>query len=194
MDGATEVGFKELLRVVKYVLDTHMYGLLLKPKKLTEMWNITAYTDSNWAGDKQTRISVAGYVLYFCGVAVAWKSKGMKHVTLSLSEAELVALSECVKDVKFVMKIVEDLGLELQRPVTVRVDNVGAMFLAENATTTQRTRHIDIRYKWVSEFIENGDVEIVFVKTAENDADIFTKNVSGDLNERHVKQMMHLED
>ena len=118
----------------------------------------------------------------------------MKHVTLSLSEAELVALSECVKDVKFVMKIVEDLGLELQRPVTVRVDNVGAMFLAENATTTQRTRHIGIRYKWVSEFIENGDVEIVFVKTAENDADFFTKNVSGDLNERHVNPMMHLED
>ena len=63
MDGATEVGFKELLRVVKYVLDTHLYGLLLKPKKYTKMWNITAYTDSNWAGDKETRISVAGYVL-----------------------------------------------------------------------------------------------------------------------------------
>ena len=177
--------------MVKHVLDTKMYGLMLKPKKLTKMWNITAYTDSNWADDKQTRISVAGYVLYFCGVAVAWKSKGMKHVTLSLSEAELVALSECMK---FVMKIVQDLGLELQRPVTVRVHNVGAMFLVENATTTQRTRHIDIRYKWVSEFIENRDVEIVFVKTAENDADIFTKNVSGDLNKRHVKQMMHLED
>ena len=58
----------------------------------------------------------------------------------------------------------------------------------------QRTRHIDIRYKWVSEFIENGDIQIVFVKTVNNNADIFTKNVSGDLNDRHVKRMMHLEE
>ena len=194
MDGATEVAYQELLRVIKYVLDTEGYGLKLEPKMNLEMWSIIAFSDSDWAGDKQSRISVAGYVLYFCGVAIAWKSKGMKHITLSSSEAELVALSECVKDVRFVIMIMEDLGLNLHRPVTVMVDNVGAMFLAENATTSQRTRHIDIRYKWVNEFVENGDVKIVFVKTAENDSDIFTKNVSGELNDRHVNQMMSIED
>ena len=190
MDGATEVGFQELLRVIKYVLDTENYGLKLEPKKENDMWNLEAFSDSDWAGDKQSRISICGYILYFCGVAIAWKSKGMKHVTLSSSEAELVALSECVKDVKFVMKILEDLGIKVQRPVTVRVDNVGAIFLAENATTSQRTRHIDIRYKWVSEFIENGEIEVIFVKTLENDADIFTKNTSSSVNDRHVERMM----
>ena len=60
----------------------------------------------------------------------------MKHITLSSGEAELVALSERVKDVRFVMKIMEDLKLEVQRPV-VRVNNVGAMFLAENSTTSE---------------------------------------------------------
>ena len=193
MDGATEVGFQELLRVIKYVLDTEKYGLKLEPKKENDMWNLEAFSDSDWAGDKQSRISICGYILYFCGVAIAWKSKGMKHVTLSSSEAELVALSECVKDVKFVMKILEDLGIKVQRPVTVRVDNVGAIFLAENATMSQRTRHINIRYKWVSEFIENGEIEVIFVKTLENDADIFTKNVSSSVNDRHMKRMMKLE-
>ena len=77
--------------------------------------------------------------------------------------------------------------------MTVRVDNVGAIFLAENATTSQRTRHIDIRYKWVSEFIENGEIEVIFVKTLENDADIFTKNVSSSVNDRHVERMMKIE-
>ena len=190
MDGATEVGFQELLRVIKYVLDTKKYGLKLEPKRENDMWNLEAFSDSDWAGDKQSRISICGYILYFCGVAIAWKSKGMKHVTLSSSEAELVALSECVKDVKFVMKILEDLGIKVSRPVTVRVDNVGAIFLAENATTSQRTRHIDIRYKWVSEFIENGEIEVIFVKTLENDADIFTKNTSSSVNDRHVERMM----
>ena len=193
MDGATEVGFQELLRVIKYVLDTEKYGLKLEPKKKDDMWNLEAFSDSDWAGDKQSRISICGYILYFCGVAIAWKSKGMKHVTLSSSEAELVALSECVKDVKFVMKILEDLGIKVSCPVTVRVDNVGAIFLAENATTSQRTRHIDIRYKWVSEFIENGEIEVIFVKTLENDADIFTKNTSSSVNDRHVERMMKLD-
>ena len=193
MDAATEVGYQELLRVIKYVLDTEDYGLKLEPRKENEMWNLEAFSDSDWAGDKQSRISICGYILYFCGVAIAWKSKGMKHVTLSSSEAELVALSECVKDVKFVMKILEDLGIKVPCPVTVRVDNVGAIFLAENATTSQRTRHIDIRYKWVSEFIENGEIEVIFVKTLENDADIFTKNTSSAVNDRHVKRMMKVE-
>ena len=179
--------------MIKYVLDTEKYRLKLEPKKENEMWNLEAFSDSDWAGDKQSRISICGYILYFCGVAIAWKSKGMKHVTLSSSEAELVALSECVKDVKFVMKILEDLGIKVSCPVTVRVDNVGAIFLAENATTSQRTRHIDIRYKWVSEFIENGEIEVIFVKTLENDADIFTKNMSSSVNDRHVERMMKLD-
>ena len=72
MDGATEVGYKELLRVIKYVLDTEDYGLKLEPKRNSEMWSIKAYSDSDWAGDKQSRISVAGYALYF----VEWRLLG----------------------------------------------------------------------------------------------------------------------
>ena len=114
----------------------------------------------------------------------------MRHVTLSSSEAELVALSECVKEVRFVVKILEDLKFTIPKPVVVRVDNIGAMFLAENNSTSQRTRHIDIRYKWVSEFIEEGEVSVVFVKTADNDANIFTKNVNKKLNEKHTRKII----
>ena len=116
----------------------------------------------------------------------------MKHVILSSSESELVAMSECVHQVCY-----EDHGrswLGIEAPCHSESRQCGCNVSCRDETNTQRTRHIDIRYKWVSEFIENRDVEIVFVKTAENDADIFTKNGSGDLNKRHIKQMMHLEE
>ena len=190
MDGATMLGYQELLRVIKYVLDTEGYGLKLKPVSEDETWRLTAYTDSDWAGDQESRISVSGYILYFGSVAAAWRSRGQKSVSLSSSEAEYVALSECVKDVRFVMKIMRELGMEPPIPVVVRIDNVGAMFMAENNTTSQRTRHIDIRYKWVAEFIEAGDIDAVFVKTADNDADIFTKNTSRVIHDKHVEKMM----
>ena len=51
--------------------------------------------------DKDTRYSVYGYIIYFCGFPVAWKSKSMKSVVLSTTEAEYVAVSEVVKEIKF---------------------------------------------------------------------------------------------
>ena len=190
MDGATMLGYQEFLRVIKYVLDTEGYGLKLKPVSEDEVWKLTAYTDSDWAGNQESRISVSGYILYFASVAVAWRSRGQNSVSLSSSEAEYVALSECMKDVRFVMEKMRELGMEPPIPVVVRIDNVGAMFMAENNTTSQRTRHIDIRYKWVAEFIEAGEIDVVFVKTSDNDADIFTKNTSRVIHDKHVEKMM----
>ena len=65
MDGATSARMKELKRVIKYVLDTSQYGLKLNPTSEPGLWTLVAYTDSDWAGDKEIRISISGYILYF---------------------------------------------------------------------------------------------------------------------------------
>ena len=65
--------------------------------------------------------------------------------------------------------------ITVKYPVTVRVDTVGAIFIASNITTTCHTKHVDIRYKYVNEYVEDGVVKIVFVKSADNDSDILTK-------------------
>ena len=57
-------------------------------------------------------------------------------------------------------------------PVMVRVENVGAIFLGGNNTTTSHTKHVDIRYNYVNEYVEGRIVEVVFVKLAENDSNI----------------------
>ena len=69
----------------------------------------------------------------------------------------------------------------------VHVDNVGAIFMSENLGATQRTKHVDARYHYVREFIEEGFIKIIFVKTDENKSDIFTKNVNQQIYEKHVE-------
>ena len=148
--------------------------------------DVTLYSDSDWAGDKDTRISVSGYCIFLQDVCISWKSKGQKSVTLSSSEAELVALSEAAKELKFISQILKSMKIQIELPIKCYVDNVGAMFMAENVTTSSRSKHIDIRYHYLREFIEEGFIELKFVKTKENLADIFTKNVSGETLERHT--------
>ena len=75
-------------------------------------------------------------------------------------------------------------------PITVRVDNVGAIFMAENVSVSPRTKHIDIRTKFLTQYIEEGFIKITFVKSDRNLSDGFTKNVSGDIYDTHNKEMI----
>jgi hypothetical protein len=100
-NGATEGNFKALLCTVKYVMDTKYLGLLLQPKLNQDGFFLEGISDSEFAGDPDTRISVYCYVLYFCGAPIAWKSKAEKSVNLSSTEAEYYATSEIAKEVIF---------------------------------------------------------------------------------------------
>jgi len=91
------------------------------------------------------------------------------------------------------MQILTELGVDYPKPVVVKIDNVGAMFMAENISSSARTRHIDVRLKFVNEFIEQGEIKVVFVRSADNDADVFTKNTSGDIHEKLTEKFQSKE-
>lgn len=101
MDGANPEAFKEMKRVIKFLLNTKTYGLKLNPKMdiKDEEWSMTVYTDSNWAGDKDNRRSVSGYIIFLKGVPILWKSRLQRTISLSSSEAEYYALSEAAKEI-----------------------------------------------------------------------------------------------
>ena len=101
MDGASMAQVTEMYRVINFVLETKTLGLRMVPIFNDGIWKLEALSDSDFANDKDTRYSVYGYIIYFCGVPVAWKSKSMKSVVLSTTEAEYVAVSEVVKEIKF---------------------------------------------------------------------------------------------
>ena len=86
--------------------------------------------------------------------------------------------------------ILSFMGVEVRRPITVNCDNVGAIFLGHNAKASAWTKHINIRYHFIREHVIDGIVKIVFVRSEENDADIFTKNVSRATYDRHSSKFM----
>ena len=103
----------------------------------------------DFAGDADTRRSVSGYVIYFMGCPVAWKSKGQENVTLLSTEAEYVAISEISSEMLFLKGMLEFLGLKVSYPIHVLADNIGAIYLTKTATGSNRTKHVDTRYHFV---------------------------------------------
>ena len=191
LDGATSAAFKEMLRIIKYVLDTKTLGLKLEPTmEKDQPWELNCFTDSDYAGDPDTRRSVSGYILYVKGVPICWRSKAQKCVTLSSSEAESIALSEAVKEIMFVLQLLENIEIPVKLPITVNVDNVGAIFMSKNVTTTSRTKHVHVRTRYVNEYQEDGVIKIIFVKSADNDSDILTKNMTSDGFIRHANKIV----
>jgi hypothetical protein len=176
--------------VVKFVIDTKNFCLQIKPEFKGKNWSLQVYFDSDWAGDFETRITVTGFILYLMNVAVCWRSKSQKGVTLSRTEAEYVAMSEAVKEVKFIYYLLLDIGIEVEFPIIVKTDNVGAMFMAQNSSSGVRTRHVDTRYHFVRENLDDGIIKIKFIKSVENQSDIFTKNVTQEIYERHVEKFL----
>ena len=191
MDGATEAHWKDMMRAIKYVIDTKEFCLLLKEDD-TKAGLIEAFCDSDFAGDTDTRRSVTGYVVHYNGIMVAWKSRAQKVVSLSSSEAEYYAISECVTEMLYTKQVIEFMGLPIQLPMKLKVDNMGAIYLANNAFTEQRTKHIDCRVHFVRDLIQNVPpiLSVDFVKSEDNKADSFTKNLNGATYMKHIKWYM----
>jgi hypothetical protein len=130
-------------------------------------------------------------LLFILRVApIFWKSRLQKTVSLSSTEAEYYALSEAAKEVKFIIMLLQSIGIEPTLPVIINVDNVGAIFMAENMSATARTRHVDARYHFIREMIVDNLIKVIFVKTDNNDADIFTKNTTQQVYDNHVKKYL----
>ena len=72
----------------------------------------------------------------------------------------------------------------------MKTDIIGAMFMAQNSSSGVRTRHVDTRYHYIRENVEDGIIKIEFVRSMENDSDIFTKNVTQEIYEKHVRNFL----
>ena len=124
MDVPTLGHMKEMDKVIRHVLSTKGYGLKFELKKDFIKWALKALSDSDFASDKESRISFFGYIIYFCGIPTTWRSKGMNSVVLSTTEAEYMALSEVVKELKFIVQLLQTMNIEVELPITVYEDNV----------------------------------------------------------------------
>ncbi|GJW86542.1 putative RNA-directed DNA polymerase [Tanacetum coccineum] len=138
---------------------------------------LVGFTDSDMAGNKDNMKSTSGYLMTFAGGAVSWQSRLQKCVALSTTEAEYMAATEACKELLWLKRFLQELGFKKQR-YAVLCDNQSAIHLAKNSMFHKRTKHIDIRYHWIRDAIEDGMFELNKVHTDDNASDMLTKAVA----------------
>ncbi|GKB06980.1 retrovirus-related pol polyprotein from transposon TNT 1-94 [Tanacetum coccineum] len=163
-------------RIFKYLRGTVNRGLWY-PKDSSIA--LTAYVDADHAGCQNTRRSTSGSMQLLGDRLVSWSSKRQKSAAISNTEAEYIALSGYYAQVLWMRSQLTDYDLGFNK-IPMYYDNKSAIALCCNNVQHSRSKHIDIRFHFIKEQVENGVVELYFVNTEYQLADIFTKALSRD--------------
>ncbi|CAA0817270.1 cysteine-rich RLK (RECEPTOR-like protein kinase) 8 [Striga hermonthica] len=129
------------------------------------------------AGDLDSRKSTSGFVFTFAGGAVSWQSKLQKSVALSTTEAEYIAMTEAGKEMLWLKRFLQQLGMKQER-YDIHCDSQSALDLSKNAMYHSRTKHIDVRYHWLRQAVEEQLLKLEKIHTDKNPADMMTKVVT----------------
>ena len=100
-----------------------------------------------------------------------------KTVSLSTSESELIQYTECAQDMMYRYRLLKEMDLQVELPMILRGNNQRAIDIVNSWSSTGRTRHIDVRYKFLRELKESNLIRMVWCSSKENEADVFTKNL-----------------
>jgi hypothetical protein len=137
-------------------------------------FDLIGYSDADWAGCKIDRKSTSG-TCQFLGRSLASRaSKKQNSVALSTTEAEYIVAGHCCAQLLWMRQTLRDYGYKLSK-VPLLCDNESAINMADNSVEHSRTKHIDIRYNFLRDHQQKGDIEIAYVNTQNQLADIFTK-------------------
>ncbi|GJV77552.1 retrovirus-related pol polyprotein from transposon TNT 1-94 [Tanacetum coccineum] len=137
-------------------------------------FELIAYSDANHAGCKDNCKSTSGGLQFLGGKLVSWSSKKQDCTAMSTAEAEYVSLSACCAQVIWMRTQLLDYGYKYNR-IPMYCDSKSAIAISCNPVQHSKTKHIDIRYHFIKEHVEKGTVEIYFVGTEYQLADLFTK-------------------
>lgn len=163
-------------RVLRYLSGTRTFGLKYR-KSNDGRDDLVGYSDSDWAGDPETRRSTSGFVFIMANGPVSWKSKRQRVVSTSSVEAEYVALYGAVREAAWMRTLLCELGFAPAKATPIFEDNNGCIAISKNRRTDERTKHIDVKYHFTRQKVECGDVSIEPCGTAQMIADSLTKPI-----------------
>jgi hypothetical protein len=162
--------------VLRYLNGTRALGLTFSGEEGIELEQLRAFTDADWASDPSTRRSITGYVVKLGGAAVSWASRKQPTVATSSMESEYVAGAETAKEVVWLRRLAEDLGIKQDSAVPLYMDNQSALAVASGARgTAERRKHIDVKHHYIQEQATAGVIKLEWVPSGNNQADILTK-------------------
>jgi hypothetical protein len=169
-------------RVINYLGSTKDLWLTFGGKNAS----VEGFCDADW-GSQKHRHSISGFSFHFGQGAVSWSSKKQNIVSLSSTEAEYVAQTHAAKEAIWLRRFISEMSGGDEKPLTISCDNQGAIALAKDNKFHARTKHIDLRYHFIREAVEDGNINVKYVPTDDNVADIFTKALPRPKFERMVK-------
>ncbi|GJT20222.1 zinc finger, CCHC-type containing protein [Tanacetum coccineum] len=182
-EGGEEIDSTEYRRLVGclscgtyseiYIRGTLDYGI--NYKKGSEFKDLVGFTDSDHGGDPVGGKSTGGMIFYLGRNAITWQSQKQKTVALSSCEAEFMAATSAACQAIWLANLVKELTGQDVEPITLFVDNKSAIALMKNPVFHGRSKHINIRFHFIRECVEQGKIIVEHVNTKDQRADLFTK-------------------
>ena len=161
-------------RVLRYIKGTVDHGLTFT---FADSFVLHGFSDADWAGCVDSRKSTSGYAFFLGNALISWASKKQSIVALSSTEAEYVALCGATQETVWLRNLLQDVGFSQKEPTCIAEDNQGAMCLAKNPKDHTRTKHIDIKYHYTRQIIEEKKLRLRYVPTGKMVADTLTKGL-----------------
>ena len=128
--------------------------------------------------EEKDRKSVGGYVFLQAGAAISWKSQKQNVVAQSSAEAEYIALAEAAKESIWLRKFQTNFKMEIKNPVIIYEDNQSTIQIASNPIHSKKTKHIDVQYHAIRDYIKNNQIKVKYLRTDEMVADSMTKSLA----------------
>ena len=166
-------------RVFRYLAGTKSLGLVFGTTQggPNSSMAVSAYSDADWGHNKVDRKSITGWMAQVNGDLVSWASKKQRTVSLSTCEAELYAESSAIQETLWLRGLMSELKLLPDGPSTVMSDSQSAIAVSKNGVRSERTKHVDIKYHFITDVIDRGDVQLKWVSTKDQLADLLTKGM-----------------
>ena len=172
VENPTVADWTAVKRIFRYLKDKEYYGLKYSRGSSKTM---VVYCDADFAGDPMTSRSTTGSVFVYGGGPIQWRSQRQPLITLSSTEAEFVSICSTVKETVYIRKLGNELNILDDGPSPIYCDNQSAIRIGTNEKSSHRTRHMSVQANYPREQAERGEVEIKFVKSSEQLADMLTK-------------------
>jgi hypothetical protein len=173
MEAPGKQHWAAMKQVLRYVQGTQGFGCTYREGSKNAA--LTGFSDSDDAGDLDDRKSTTGLVFFFGSSVVTWASQKQRIVAMSSCEAEYIAAATAASQAVWLSRLLSEMiGGEAQK-VKLRIDNQSAIELSKNPVHHERTKHIDLRYHFIRECVEEGKVDVEHVRTSNQLADILTK-------------------
>ncbi|CAN0919975.1 Retrovirus-related Pol polyprotein from transposon TNT 1-94 [Linum grandiflorum] len=151
-----------------------MYAMVCTRPDIAHAFGVVSRFLSN--PGKEHWVAVKWILCYLRGAAVSWQSRLQKCVALLTTEAEYIAMTEDCKEVIWLKKFLQELGIKQERYV-LYCDSQSAIHLCKNPTFHSRSKHIDVRYHWIRDALEEKLLELDKVHTDDNGSDMMTKSL-----------------